>query len=40
MATHGKVSEVNAHPQLDCFGKDCWVRHNGVIENAEQFSSF
>lgn len=38
-ATHGKVSEVNAHPQLDCFGKIA-VCHNGVIENAEQFSSF
>ncbi|MGB2855133.1 MAG: glutamine--fructose-6-phosphate transaminase (isomerizing) [Dehalococcoidia bacterium] len=31
-ATHGKPSEVNAHPHVDCSGKVAVV-HNGVIEN-------
>ena len=31
-ATHGKPSEVNAHPHVDCSGKIAVV-HNGVIEN-------
>ena len=31
-ATHGKPSEVNAHPHIDCSGKVAVV-HNGVIEN-------
>ncbi len=31
-ATHGTVSEENAHPQLDCFCRVAVV-HNGVIEN-------
>lgn len=31
-ATHGKPSEVNAHPHTDCSGKVAVV-HNGVIEN-------
>ncbi len=31
-ATHGKVSEENAHPQLDSKGKIAIV-HNGIIEN-------
>lgn len=31
-ATHGKVTEVNAHPHLDASGKLALV-HNGVIEN-------
>ncbi len=31
-ATHGKPSEVNAHPHTDCSGKIAVV-HNGVIEN-------
>jgi glucosamine--fructose-6-phosphate aminotransferase (isomerizing) len=31
-ATHGKPSEINAHPHTDCSGKIAVV-HNGVIEN-------
>ncbi len=31
-ATHGKVTEANAHPHLDASGKLALV-HNGVIEN-------
>lgn len=31
-ATHGKVSEENAHPHTDC-RKNIWVAHNGIIEN-------
>jgi glucosamine--fructose-6-phosphate aminotransferase (isomerizing) len=31
-ATHGKPSESNAHPHLDCHG-DFAVVHNGIIEN-------
>ncbi|MEV0672725.1 glutamine--fructose-6-phosphate transaminase (isomerizing) [Mycobacterium sp. NPDC050441] len=33
-ATHGAVSEVNAHPHADCTGGISLV-HNGIIENAE-----
>lgn len=33
-ATNGGVSEINAHPQLDCTTKIAVV-HNGIIENAE-----
>ena len=33
-ATHGRVHERNAHPQLSCDGSIAIV-HNGVIENAE-----
>ena len=32
-ATHGVVSEANAHPHTDCSG-DVHVVHNGIIENA------
>jgi glutamine---fructose-6-phosphate transaminase (isomerizing) len=32
-ATHGEVSERNAHPHRDCSGKVALV-HNGIIENA------
>ncbi|WP_373049161.1 glutamine--fructose-6-phosphate transaminase (isomerizing) [Vulgatibacter sp.] len=31
-ATHGKPSDVNAHPHADCSGKVVVV-HNGIIEN-------
>jgi glucosamine--fructose-6-phosphate aminotransferase (isomerizing) len=31
-ATHGKPSEVNAHPHADC-GRQLFLVHNGIIEN-------
>ena len=31
-ATHGKPSELNAHPHADCGGK-LYLVHNGIIEN-------
>ncbi len=31
-ATHGKPTDINAHPHLDCSGKIAIV-HNGIIEN-------
>lgn len=31
-ATHGKVEDRNAHPQVDCHG-ELAVIHNGIIEN-------
>ncbi|MGI6451839.1 MAG: glutamine--fructose-6-phosphate transaminase (isomerizing) [Desulfitobacteriia bacterium] len=31
-ATHGRPSEINAHPHIDCHG-DFAVVHNGIIEN-------
>ena len=31
-ATHGGVSDTNAHPHLDCSGKIA-ICHNGIIEN-------
>jgi glucosamine--fructose-6-phosphate aminotransferase (isomerizing) len=34
-ATHGKPSDENAHPHLDCSGKFAVV-HNGIIENYVQ----
>ncbi|MDP3888767.1 MAG: glutamine--fructose-6-phosphate transaminase (isomerizing) [bacterium] len=34
-ATHGGVSEENAHPHLDCTGKIA-VIHNGIIENYDR----
>ena len=34
-ATHGAVTEANAHPHHDCEG-DIAVVHNGIIENAEE----
>lgn len=32
-ATHGSVTEANAHPHVDCTGEVSLV-HNGIIENA------
>ena len=31
-ATHGKPTDVNAHPHTDCTG-DVVVIHNGIVEN-------
>lgn len=31
-ATHGGVTDINAHPHLDCSGKIA-VMHNGIVEN-------
>ena len=31
-ATHGGVTEANAHPHSDC-QKNIWLAHNGIIEN-------
>jgi glucosamine--fructose-6-phosphate aminotransferase (isomerizing) len=37
-ATHGGVSDVNAHPHLSCDGSVAVV-HNGIIENYEQIKA-
>lgn len=34
-ATHGQVTETNAHPHSDCNG-NIWLVHNGIIENYKQ----
>ena len=33
-ATHGGVTDANAHPHYDC-GKELFIVHNGIIENFE-----
>ena len=38
-ATHGGVTEANAHPQLSSDGKFALI-HNGVIENYSQIKTF
>jgi glucosamine--fructose-6-phosphate aminotransferase (isomerizing) len=38
-ATHGRPSDVNAHPHLDCQGKFAVV-HNGIIENYIQLKNW
>jgi glucosamine--fructose-6-phosphate aminotransferase (isomerizing) len=38
-ATHGGVTEANAHPHLSCDGKFAMI-HNGVIENYSQMKAF
>lgn len=35
-ATHGKVTEGNAHPHADC-KENIWLVHNGIIENYKEF---
>mgnify|MGYP001136334852 CR=1 FL=1 len=37
-ATHGVVSEENAHPHSDCKG-EIFVVHNGIIENYKEIKS-
>jgi len=37
-ATHGKVSEKNAHPHADC-SKTIFVVHNGIIENFKELKA-
>jgi glucosamine--fructose-6-phosphate aminotransferase (isomerizing) len=37
-ATHGGVSEVNAHPHRDCSGAVAVV-HNGIIDNADELKA-
>ncbi len=37
-ATHGGVTEENAHPHSDCKG-ELWVCHNGIIENYKEFKN-
>jgi len=34
-ATHGRPSEANAHPHLDCSGRLALV-HNGIVENFDE----
>src|SRR3989338_4626798 len=34
-ATHGGVTEANAHPHTDCHG-NIWLVHNGIIENYQE----
>ena len=34
-ATHGGVTDINAHPHLDCSGKIAII-HNGIIENYDK----
>ena len=37
-ATHGAVTEVNAHPHFDC-QKKIFLVHNGIIENYKELKS-
>lgn len=37
-ATHGGVTEANAHPHHDCSGS-IWLVHNGIIENYKELKS-
>ena len=37
-ATHGKPTEVNAHPHSDCKNK-IWLAHNGIIENYKELKN-
>lgn len=37
-ATHGGVTDINAHPHMDCSGSIAII-HNGIFENYEQFKN-
>jgi glucosamine--fructose-6-phosphate aminotransferase (isomerizing) len=37
-ATHGGVTEKNAHPHGDC-GKNIYIVHNGIVENYEELKA-
>lgn len=37
-ATHGKVTEENAHPHTDC-KDEVWLAHNGIIENFKELKT-
>ena len=37
-ATHGGVTEANAHPHLDCAGRFALI-HNGIVENYRELGS-
>ncbi len=37
-ATHGGVTDINAHPHLDCSGKIAII-HNGIIENYDEIKN-
>lgn len=37
-ATHGSVTDINAHPHLDCT-KTIAVIHNGIVENYEELKA-
>jgi glutamine---fructose-6-phosphate transaminase (isomerizing) len=38
-ATHGKPTEINAHPHTDCSRK-IWLVHNGIIENYQNLKAY
>lgn len=38
-ATHGKPTELNAHPHTDCH-QNIWVAHNGIIENYQELKKY
>jgi glucosamine--fructose-6-phosphate aminotransferase (isomerizing) len=37
-ATHGGVTEANAHPHSDC-GGNIWLVHNGIVENYKELKN-
>lgn len=37
-ATHGGVTELNAHPHTDC-GREIFLVHNGIIENYKELKN-
>lgn len=37
-ATHGGVTDNNAHPHSDC-GQNIWLVHNGIIENYKELKT-